>query len=64
MKSKILVDTRIKTDILLQHNRPDIFVNCKKEKESLFLEITNLDLLIKVEYKNLRKYVFLQIRYH
>ena len=55
---EIRVDTRIKTDILIQHNRPDIFVHDKKRKEITLIEIgiTNLNLLTQVENEKLRKY--------
>ena len=48
---EIRVDTRIKTDIKIQHNRPDLFVFDKKKKEITLIEvgITNLDLLTQVE---------------
>ena len=55
---EIRVDTRIKTDINIQHNRPDLFVYDKKRKEITLIEvgITNLDLLTQVENDKLRKY--------
>ncbi|KAL4719725.1 hypothetical protein ACJJTC_004657 [Scirpophaga incertulas] len=55
---EIRVDTRIKTDIKIQHNRPDIFVYDKKRKEITLIEvgITNLDLLTQVENEKSRKY--------
>ena len=55
---KIRVDTRIKTDILIKHNRPDLLVFDKKRKEITIIEvgITNLDLLTQVENEKLRKY--------
>ena len=45
--AEIRVDTRIKTDILIQHNRPDIFIHDKKRKQITLIEIriTNLGLL-------------------
>ena len=55
---EIWVDTRIKTDVKIQHNRPDLFVYDKKRKEITFIEvgITNLDLLTQVENEKTRKY--------
>ena len=55
---EIRVDTRIKTDIKIQHNRPDLFVHDKKRKEITLIEvgITNLDLLTQVENEKSRKY--------
>lgn len=55
---EIRVDTRIKTDVKIQHNRPDLFVYDKKRKEITLIEvgITNLDLLTQVENEKLRKY--------
>ena len=55
---EIRVDTRIKTDIKIQHNRPDLFVYDKKRKEITLIEvgITNLDLLTQVENEKSRKY--------
>ena len=55
---EIRVDRRIKTDILIQHNRPDIFIHDKKRKEITLIEIgiTNLGLLTQVENEKLRKY--------
>ena len=55
---EIRVDTRIKTDIKIQHNRPDLFVYDKKRKEIALIEvgITNLDLLTQVENEKTRKY--------
>lgn len=55
---EIRVDTRIKTDIQIQHNRPDLFIHDKKRKEITLIEvgITNLDLLTQVENEKLRKY--------
>ncbi|EQB59710.1 hypothetical protein NAPIS_ORF02702 [Vairimorpha apis BRL 01] len=56
--SEIRVDTRISTDIKVNHNKPDIFVLEKKNKEILIVEvgITNQDLLTIVENEKLRKY--------
>jgi len=55
---EIRVDTRINTDIKIQHNRPDLFVHDKKRKEITLIEvgITNLDLLTQVENEKTRKY--------
>ena len=55
---EIRVDTRIKTDIKIQHDRPDIFVLDKKKNEITLIEIgiTNLDLLTQVENEKMRKY--------
>jgi hypothetical protein len=55
---EILVDTRIKTSIKVQHDRPDLFVYDKKKKEITLIEvgITNLDLLTQVENEKSRKY--------
>ena len=48
---EIRVDTRIKTDIKIQHSRPDLFLHDKKRKEITLIEVgtTNLDLLIRVD---------------
>ncbi|EQB61450.1 hypothetical protein NAPIS_ORF00970 [Vairimorpha apis BRL 01] len=56
--AEIRVDTRISTDIKINHNKPDIFVLDKKNKEILIVEvgITNQDLLTIVENEKLRKY--------
>ncbi|KAM0677311.1 hypothetical protein BDAP_002174 [Binucleata daphniae] len=56
--AEIRVDTRIKTDIKIKHDRPDIFVYDKKRNEITLIEIgvTNLDLLTVVENEKLRKY--------
>ena len=55
---EIRVDTRVKTDIKVQNNRPDIFVFDKKKKEITLIEIgvTNQDLLQTVETEKTRKY--------
>ena len=55
---EIRVDTRIKTDVRIQHDRPDLFVYDKKKKEITLIEvgITNFDLLNQVENEKLRKY--------
>ncbi|KAL4713384.1 hypothetical protein ACJJTC_016852 [Scirpophaga incertulas] len=55
---EIRVDTRIKTDIKIQHNRPNLFVYDKKRKQITLIEvgITNLDLLTQIENGKSRKY--------
>jgi len=55
---EIRVDTRIKTDVKIQNNRPDLFVHDKKRREITLIEvgITNLDLLTQVENEKTRKY--------
>ena len=55
---EIRVDTRVKTDIKFQNNRPDIFVFDKKKKEITLIEIgvTNQDLLQTIETEKIRKY--------
>ena len=57
-KVEIRVDTRIKTDVKIQNNRPDLFIHDKKTKEITLIEvgITNLDLLSQVENEKTRKY--------
>ena len=56
--AEIKVDTRIKTDIKIQCDRPDIFIYDKKRKEVILIEIgiTNQDLLTQVENEKMRKY--------
>lgn len=56
--AEIRVDTRIKTDVKIQHDRPDLFVFDKKRKEITLIEIgiTNLDLLTQTENEKTRKY--------
>ena len=56
--AEIRVDTHIKTDVIIQNNRPDLFVYDKKKKEITLIEvgITNLDLLTQVENEKARKY--------
>ena len=53
--AEVRVDTRIKTDIKVQHNRPDRY---KKKREIILIEvgITNQDLLQTTESENMRKY--------
>ena len=55
---EIRVDTKIKTDIKINNNRPDIFVYDKKRKEIILIEIgiANQDLLQTVEVEKQRKY--------
>nr|XP_013180959.1 unnamed protein product [Papilio xuthus] len=55
---EIRVDTFIKTDIKVKHNRPDLVVIDKRSKEILVVEvgITSLDNLQQVETEKLRKY--------
>jgi hypothetical protein len=52
------VDTRIKTDIKVQDNRPDLFVPDKRNNEIIIIEvgITSQDQLQKVEAEKYRKY--------
>ncbi|KAF7674361.1 hypothetical protein TCON_2732 [Astathelohania contejeani] len=49
--AEIRVDTRIRTDILVKHNRPDIFIYDKKENMVILVEIgiTSQDNLQQVE---------------
>ncbi len=55
---EIRVDTRIKTDVKIKHDRPDLFIHDKKTNEITLIEvgITNLDLLTQVENEKTRKY--------
>jgi hypothetical protein len=55
---EIRVDTFIKTDIKIKHNRPDLVVIDKKSKEIIIVEvgITSIDNLQQVETEKLRKY--------
>jgi hypothetical protein len=55
---KIRVDTFIKTDIKVKHNRPDLVVIDKKSKEILIVEvkITPIDNLQQVETDKFKKY--------
>ncbi|KAF7681022.1 hypothetical protein TCON_2363 [Astathelohania contejeani] len=57
-RAEIRVDTRIRTDILIKNNRPDIFIYDKKENEIILVEvgITSQDNLQIVETKKQRKY--------
>ncbi|KAF7684304.1 hypothetical protein TCON_0511 [Astathelohania contejeani] len=56
--AEIRVDTRIRTDILIKNNRPDIFIYDKKENEIILVEvgITSQDNLQIVETEKKRKY--------
>ncbi|KAF7684050.1 hypothetical protein TCON_0760 [Astathelohania contejeani] len=60
-RAEIRVDTRIRTDILIKNNRPDIFIYDKKENEIILVEvgITSQDNLQIVETEKKRKYNFL-----
>jgi hypothetical protein len=52
------IDTFVKTDIKIKHNRPDIIVINRRAKEILIVEAwkTSLDDLQQVETEKLRKY--------
>ena len=56
--AEVRVDTRIKTDILIKNNSPDIFIYDKKKNEITIIEvgITCQDLLQQVEIEKKRKY--------
>jgi hypothetical protein len=56
--AEVRVDTRIKTDVLIKNNRPDIFIYDKKANEVIIIEIgiTCQDLLQQVENEKKRKY--------
>ncbi|TBU06262.1 CorA-like metal ion transporter, partial [Hamiltosporidium magnivora] len=56
--AEIRVDTRIKTDVKIRNNRPDIFILDKKKNKITLIEvgITSQDLLQIVETEKLRKY--------
>ena len=58
---KIRINTRIITDIKIQHNRPDLFVYDKKRKEITLIEagITNLYILTQIENKMTKKNNFI-----
>ncbi|KAF7676620.1 hypothetical protein TCON_2670, partial [Astathelohania contejeani] len=60
-RAEIRVDTRIRTNILIKNNRPDIFIYDKKENEIILVEIgiTSQDNLQIVETEKKRKYDFL-----
>ncbi|XP_029655001.1 uncharacterized protein LOC115228579 [Octopus sinensis] len=55
---EIRVDTTIRTELMIQFNKPDIFVYDKKENMITIIEvgITSQDNLQKVEVKKLHKY--------
>ncbi|KAF7683677.1 hypothetical protein TCON_1113 [Astathelohania contejeani] len=57
-RAEIRVDTRIRTDILIKNNRPDILIYDKKENEIISVEvgITSQDNLQIVETEKKRKY--------
>ncbi|KAF7683547.1 hypothetical protein TCON_1240 [Astathelohania contejeani] len=57
-RAEIRVDTRIRTDILIKNNRPDIFIYDKKDNEIILVEvgITSQDNLQIVETEEKRKY--------
>ncbi|KAF7683156.1 hypothetical protein TCON_1633 [Astathelohania contejeani] len=57
-KAEIRIDTRIRTNILIKNNRPDIFIYDKKENEIILVEvgITSQDNLQIVETEKKRKY--------
>lgn len=63
--AKIIIDTPIKTDIHVDHNRPDMVVFDKKKGEILFVEvgITNQNILQSVELEKYRKYDILAKEY-
>ena len=55
------VDTRIKTEIRVQHDRPDIYLHHKKINEIILIEvgIKFQNLLTQVENEKKRKYDYL-----
>ncbi|KAF7684075.1 hypothetical protein TCON_0713 [Astathelohania contejeani] len=55
-RAEIRVDTRIRTDILIKNNRPDIFIYDKKENEIILVEvdITSQDNFQIVEKEKIR----------
>ncbi|KAI4293385.1 hypothetical protein PAPHI01_2659, partial [Pancytospora philotis] len=55
---EIRVDTRIKTDVKVAHDRPDIFVLDKRRNQALLIEvgITSQDQLQTVETEKAHKY--------
>jgi hypothetical protein len=57
-RAEIRVDTRVKTDIKVQNNRPGLFVLDKRNNEITIIEvgITSQDQLQKVEAEKYRKY--------
>ncbi|TBT98515.1 hypothetical protein CWI36_2356p0010, partial [Hamiltosporidium magnivora] len=56
--AEIRVDTRIKTDVKIRNNRPDIFILDKKKNKITLIEvgITSQDSLQIVETEKLKKY--------
>ncbi|KAF7682991.1 hypothetical protein TCON_1791 [Astathelohania contejeani] len=60
-RAEIRVDTRIRTDILIKNNRPDIFIYDKKQNEIILVEvgITSQDNLQIVKIKKKKKYELL-----
>ncbi|TBU20063.1 reverse transcriptase, partial [Hamiltosporidium tvaerminnensis] len=56
--AEIRVDTRIKTDVKIRNNRPDIFILDKKKNKITLIEvgITSQDSLQTLETEKLRKY--------
>ncbi|TBU10634.1 hypothetical protein CWI38_1636p0010, partial [Hamiltosporidium tvaerminnensis] len=56
--AEIRVDTRVKTDVKIRNNRPDIFILDKKKNKITLIEvgITSQDSLQIVETEKLRKY--------
>ncbi|KAF7680966.1 hypothetical protein TCON_2419 [Astathelohania contejeani] len=60
-RAEIRVDTRIRTDILIKNNRPDIFIYDKKENKIISVDviITSQDDLKIVEKKKKWKYGFM-----
>lgn len=57
-KVEIRVDTRIRTDVLIQNNKPDIFILDKEKNEITLIEIgiTSQENLLTVETEKTRKY--------
>ncbi|KAF7684277.1 hypothetical protein TCON_0523 [Astathelohania contejeani] len=57
-RAEIRVDTRIRNDILIKNNRPDIFIYDKKENEMILVEVgvTSQDNLQIVETEKKKKY--------
>ncbi|KAF7670581.1 hypothetical protein TCON_2800, partial [Astathelohania contejeani] len=59
-RAEIWVDTRIRTDILVKNNNPDIFIYDKKENEIILVEvgIASQNNLQVVETEKKKKHVF------
>ena len=57
-EATIVVDTRVRTDTKIKHNRPDIIVHDKKKHEIILIEIgiTSQDMLQRVETEKQHKY--------